>query len=55
MNRKISVFVICVEAIINLLLCNLHDWTFNFNSHNANKKPTKKDIPMINRYSNYQM
>ena len=30
MNAKISVFVICVEAIIYLLLYNLHDCTFNF-------------------------
>ena len=29
MNVKISVFVISVEAIIYLLLCNLHDRTFN--------------------------
>ena len=29
MNAKISVFVICVEAIIYLLLHNLHDCTFN--------------------------
>ena len=30
MNVKISVFVICVKAIIYLPLCNLHDCTFNF-------------------------
>ena len=30
MNAKISVLVICVEAIIYLLLYNLHDCTFNF-------------------------
>ena len=30
MNAKISVFVICAEAIIYLLLYNLHDCTFNF-------------------------
>ena len=29
MNAKILVFVICVEAIIYLLLYNLHDCTFN--------------------------
>ena len=29
MNAKISVLVICVEAIIYLLLYNLHDCTFN--------------------------
>ena len=28
MNAKISVFVICDEAIIYLLLFNLHDCTF---------------------------
>ena len=28
MNAKISVFVICVEAIIYLLLYNLHECTF---------------------------
>ena len=29
MNAKILVFVICVEAIIYLLLNNLHGGTFN--------------------------
>ena len=28
MNGKISVFAICIEAIIYLLLYNLHDCTF---------------------------
>ena len=28
MNAKILVFVVCVEAIIYLLLCNLHNCTF---------------------------
>ena len=28
MNAKISVFIICAEAIIYLLLYNLHDSTF---------------------------
>ena len=28
MNAEISVFVICVEAIIYLSLYNLHDYTF---------------------------
>ena len=32
MNAKISVFVICVEVIIYLLLDNLHDCTFNVNT-----------------------
>ena len=31
MNGKISVFVICVEAMIYLLLHNFHDYTFNDN------------------------
>ena len=30
MNAKISVSVICVEAIIYLLLYNLHDCTFKY-------------------------
>ena len=32
MNAKISVFVICVEAIIYFLLYNLYDCTFNLRS-----------------------
>ena len=28
MNAKISIFVICVEAILDLLLHNLHDCTY---------------------------
>ena len=28
MNAKISEFLICVEAIIYLSLCYLHDYTF---------------------------
>ena len=31
MNANFPVFVICVEAIIHLLLYNLHDCTFNDN------------------------
>ena len=30
MNAKISVFVICVEAVIYSVLYDLHDCTFNF-------------------------
>ena len=30
MNTETSAFAICVEAIIYLLLYNLHDGTFNF-------------------------
>ena len=37
MNAKIAVLVICVEAIIYLLLYNLHDCTFNFEQVNAHK------------------
>ena len=32
MNAKISVLVICVEAIKYLLLYNLHDCTFTFST-----------------------
>ena len=34
MNAKISVFVICVELMIYLLLYNLHDCTFKAQDHN---------------------
>ena len=34
-SAKISVFVICVEAIIYLLLYNSHDCTFKENSKNS--------------------
>ena len=37
MNTKISVFVICVEAIIYLLLDNLYDCTFNIIKLNKNR------------------
>ena len=30
MNAKISVFVICIEAIMYFLLYNLHDCNFNY-------------------------
>ena len=47
MNVKISVFIICAEAIIYLLLYNLHDSTFKTllvsNDKNAATVfPTKK-------------
>ena len=47
MNVNISVFVICVEAVIYLLLYNLHDCTFkksNFKqkiSTRVNRKRSK--------------
>ena len=31
MNAKMSLFVICVEEIIHLLLYNLHGWNFKVN------------------------
>ena len=30
MNAKISVFIVCVEVIIYLVIYNLHDCTFKF-------------------------
>ena len=38
MNAKISMFVICVEAIIHLLLNNLHDCSFNFGFNRVKTK-----------------
>ena len=38
MNAKISVFVICVEAIIYLLLYNFHDRTFNEKRSDMNNR-----------------
>ena len=37
MNAKISMLVICVEAIIYLLLYNLHECNFNGDSITNNK------------------
>ena len=43
MNAKISVFVICVEAIIYLLLHNLYGFTFKFETDfPENKNPFQK-------------
>ena len=39
MNAKTSAFVICVEAIIYLLLYNLHDCTFNMRVHKGEVNP----------------
>ena len=36
MNAKVSVFVICFEAIIYLLLYNLHDCTFKHFMESSN-------------------
>ena len=41
MQMKISVFVICVEAIIYLLLYNLHDCNFN--------QPQKKRLTKLQK------
>ena len=44
MNAKISVFLICVEAIIYLLSYNLHDCAFNalFLKESVNEFPFKQ-------------
>ena len=42
-NAKISVFVICVEVIIYLLLYNLHDGTFN-KRYKKLRKPKKEVV-----------
>ena len=38
MNVKIAVFIICFQAIIYLLLYNLHNCAFKNNPHNSKKK-----------------
>ena len=49
MNDKISVFVICVEAIIYLLFCHLHDCTFkkNISSSETTVASTGKNESVI--------
>ena len=49
MNAKISVFVICVEAILNLLLYNLYDCTFNslYGTHFINMQVLTAEIFLI--------
>ena len=47
MNAKISVFIICAEAIIYLLLYNLHDCTFkdkSFTIHHQNIQSLANEI-----------
>ena len=47
MNAKMSLFVICVEAIIYLLLYNLHDCTFNnhvSNTFSSSRKTQTKNF-----------
>ena len=41
MNMKISMFVICAEAILYLLLYNLHDCTFNLKKAIVNTQHAK--------------
>ena len=53
MNAKTSVFVIYIEAIIYLLLHNLHDCTFNHKAHifpkpAGNHLPKAQNYPIIN-------
>ena len=49
MNTKILVFVICVEAILYLLIYNLHDFTFNNEAMKLTSAPClhHPDIPML--------
>ena len=50
MNAKISVFVICVEAIIYLLLCNLHDCTFKYPVKLMARKEGEKEYSLHTEY-----
>ena len=49
MNAKILVFVICVEAILCLLIYNLHDFTINNEAMKLTSAPClhHPDIPML--------
>ena len=51
MKAKILVFVICAEAIIYLLLYNLHDCTFNktetFTARFFEKKNTRTNFQQV--------
>ena len=58
MNTKNFVFVICVEAIIYLLLNNLHDYTFNeiyykYSSQQMSKFATVKEKGKSNVQLNF--
>ena len=48
MNAKMSLFVICVEAIIYLLLYNLHDCTFNNHVNNTVSSSRKTQTKNFN-------
>lgn len=41
MNAKVSVFVICVKAIIYLLLHNFHNCTFNKKRSDINNRKVR--------------
>ena len=50
MNTKISVFVICVEAIMYLLLCDLHDCTFKiFSGNQRSSNPCKHSLEVLRK------
>ena len=47
MNAKISVFAICAEAIIYLLLQNLHDCTFKLQKYGILQHTFQKDHQLL--------
>ena len=59
-NAKISVFIICVKAVIYLLLYDLHNCTFNSDMHEiflqhyhmkeVLRNPPKKTISYLNKW-----
>ena len=55
MNAKISVFVICVEAIIYLLLYNLHECTFKYSEHLREENSKNRNRQGKFEYANYSI
>ena len=55
MGARISVFVICVEAIIYLLLRNLHDCSFDFLSRSATRKVTRIYHFITNNHASFHL
>ena len=55
MNAKISVFVNCVEAIIYLLLYNLHDCTFKLNKQDCIITPDIATLSILGRFAQSYM